>query len=209
MATTTLRVAARQSFGKHEMKRLRLAGKIPANLYGHGQPNVHLALSADEVDAAIRHGAHLVELTGAVNESALIKSVQWDAFGSEIMHLDLTRAQASELVETSVNVELRGEAPGVCNGGIVEQPVHVIRFRCPAGLIPDKLVISLKSLELGQSLTAADIKLPQGAQLLSDPSEVVVHCIAAKDEDESAASSEAEPEIIGRRRPENGDSADE
>ncbi|MDA0658126.1 MAG: 50S ribosomal protein L25 [Planctomycetota bacterium] len=211
MATTTLNVAARQCVGKQEMKRLRLTGRVPANLYGHGEPNINLSVCADEVNAAIRHGAHLVELKGAVNESALIKSVQWDMMGSFVLHLDLTRAQASELVESSVNVELKGEAPGVRQGGIVEQPVHTIRFRCPAGLIPDKLVLSVKALELGGSLTAADIRLPAGALLLSDPAEVVVHCIAVKDDDETGLppGEGNEPEIIGRRRSEDGEEINE
>lgn len=208
MASTTLNVAARNCVGKREMKRLRSTGKIPANLYGHGQPNVMLAIDSDEVGAAIRHGAHLVELKGAVNESALIKSVQWDQMGSVVLHLDLTRAQASELVETTLVVELRGEAPGLRHGGIVEQPLHEIRLRCPAGLIPDKLSLSVKNLELGASLTAADVPLPQGAALLSEPTEVVVHCIAVTEEETPASGETAEPEIIGRRRAEEGDEAE-
>jgi large subunit ribosomal protein L25 len=152
-----------------------------------------------------------VELAGAVNESALIKAVQWDMFGSVILHVDLTRAQASELVETVLAVELKGEAIGLRHGGIIEQPLHTIRLRCPAGLIPDKLTLSVNGLDLGGSLVAGQIPLPAGGSLLSDPDEVVVHCIAPVEEAAVVAAGEAEPEVIGRKKTdeEQGDESSE
>ena len=201
MATSTLKVSAREHVGKRAMKKLRAAGMIPANLYGHGQPNVNLAVSADDVNAIIRQGAHLVQLQGAAHASALIKDVQWDMMGSTINHLDLTRTDASELVESTLEVELRGEAPGGRNGGIVEQPVHSVRIRCPAGKIPDRLILSVNGLELEMSLTAGDIPLPDGAELLTDDHEMVVHCVPPVEEvEESTAATGAEPEVIGRKR---------
>ena len=86
---------------------MRGRGEIPAELYGHGEPNAHLVLPMLEVQSAIRRGTHLVELKGAVNESALIKEVQWDPFGSIVLHLDLARVSVEETVEVVLHVELR------------------------------------------------------------------------------------------------------
>ena len=99
-----LNTSLRENLGKRESRRLRAKGEIPAELYGHGQPNTHLSLSATQVRAAVQHGAHLIELQGAVSESALIKEVQWDAFGYEVVHLDLTRGSAEETVEVTLHV---------------------------------------------------------------------------------------------------------
>ena len=95
----TLNVTKRQQQGSANCRRLRRAGQIPANLYGHGQENVNLALATDDLMGVLRHGGRMVQLAGDVSESALIREVQWDAFGSEVLHVDLTRVSAGELVE--------------------------------------------------------------------------------------------------------------
>ena len=63
----------------------------PAILYGHGEACVNLALAEDEVKTLVRHGARVVDLEGAVNEKAFVRDLQWDTFGVEVLHLDLTR----------------------------------------------------------------------------------------------------------------------
>lgn len=196
-----LKVTARDVFGKRAMKELRASGQVPLNLYGHGEANVHLSVKADHLEAAIRHGAHMVELEGAVADSALIREVQWDTFATRVLHVDLTRVDSSEMVEAVLEIELRGEAPGIRAGGVVEQPAHSLRIRCPAGKIPEKLVLSINALELEDALTAGDMELPEGAELLSEPHELVVQCVARVeiDEEGEAALDSAEPEVIGRR----------
>ena len=112
-----LAVEPRDTQGKHSNRRLRRSGQIPAILYGHGLECVPLSVAADVLTAAIRHGSRLVELTGAANESAFIRELQWDTWGTHIVHVDFTRISEHEIVEVRVPVELRGEAPGVREGG--------------------------------------------------------------------------------------------
>ncbi|MFM9068062.1 MAG: hypothetical protein ACKOUR_12115, partial [Planctomycetota bacterium] len=95
----TLQVKLRQLSGSRRMRRLRDQGVVPAVLYGHKQSNVNLEITSDQVRAAVRHGARLVNLAGDVQETALIRQVQWDAFGVEVLHLDLTRVSSDETVE--------------------------------------------------------------------------------------------------------------
>ena len=91
---------------------MRQSGRIPAVLYGHGEESVSLSLRHEELEAAVRHRAHLVNLEGGVKESALIQAVQWDTFGVEILHADLFRVRKGEKHEAVVAIQLRGEAPG-------------------------------------------------------------------------------------------------
>jgi large subunit ribosomal protein L25 len=138
-------------------------------------------------------------LTGAANESALISGVQWDTFGLEVLHVDFTRASADERIEVEVSVELKGQAVGVKEGGIIEQVLREVQIECPAGAIPEKLVLNISDLALGGSLTCGKLVLPEGAKLLTDADEMVVHCVTPREEGEEAAGEGAEPEIIGRK----------
>ena len=104
-----LNVEARDTTGTLRMRRLRKSGKVPAVLYGHGEGTVSLTILQKEIDRVVGHGGHIVELKGAVTEGALIKAVQWDAFGSSILHVDLTRIDPNEKVEVTLPVELKGD----------------------------------------------------------------------------------------------------
>ena len=118
----------RQPGGKRSNRRLRAMGRVPAVLYGHKMSNVCLALPADALAAAIRHSTRLIQLTGAVNEQAFIKELQWDTWGKEILHVDLTRVSAHERVQAEVPVVLRGDAPGVKAGGRLVQHIHSVEI---------------------------------------------------------------------------------
>lgn len=133
-----LTVEVRTEHGKRRMRRLRKAGKTPAVLYGHGMESISLAVPTHELEAIIRHGSRVLKLKGAVNEQAVIREVQWDTYGLEILHVDFLRVHEHEMVEVKVPVELRGEAPGVKEGGILEQLVHEIKILCDVNLIPEK-----------------------------------------------------------------------
>lgn len=195
-----LTVESRKNLGKRNSRRLRNSGQVPAVLYGHGETNLSLSAPADQVRAVIRHGARVVDLTGAVSEKAFIRELQWDVYGLEVLHVDLTRVSADEKVEVELTIDLRGEAPGVRDGGVVNQLVHVVAAECLVSAIPDKLHMSINDLKLGDELTAARLDLPAGVTLLVDPEMVIVQCVEPKAEEEVAAAAEgAEPEVIGRK----------
>jgi large subunit ribosomal protein L25 len=209
--SNVLHVEVRKERGSRASRKMRGAGRIPAVLYGHGEENVALAIPHEEIETAVRHRAHLVSLEGGVTESALIQSLQWDTFGVEILHADLYRVRKGEKHEAVVAVQLRGEAPGAKEGGIVQLVLHEIEIMCPVELIPDVFDVNVNELHLHGEITAGQIKLPEGASLISSPDEVVVHCVdatrmAAPLEEEAALAGEgAEPEVIGRKKEEEGE----
>lgn len=198
----TLEVQIRENLGTQNTRRLRAAGAVPAVLYGHGQPNVCLTLSAEALEAAIRHGSRLVNLTGAVTERAFVRDLQWDTFGLHLMHVDLTRVSEHEMVQVTVPIELRGEAPGVREGGVIQHLVHQLDIECEVGLIPDKLHVNINHLKLGDTITVAQVPVPEGTKVFLESDEIVVQCVMPAEEPEEGEGEgvPAEPELIGRKK---------
>lgn len=199
----TLQVERREETGSGRIRRLRQRGLIPAILYGHGEANVCLSATKAAVWSVVKHGGKLVALTGAVTENALVRAVQWDPMGDEVIHLDLLRVSASDTVETSVTIELKGTAPGLTEGGILQFVMHELAIECPAMSIPDKLVVSVNDLHLGKAIHAREVTLPEGAKLAVDGDLVVVQVVAPKSDDEGAPGAEGsgvEPELIRKEK---------
>ena len=200
-------VSIRNEGGKRRNRRLRISGIVPAVLYGHGQQTMSLSVGENDVSTALRQGVRVVELTGDVQDTALIRATQWDAFGIELLHVDFQRVSATEKVETRVAIELRGIAPGINEGGTVDNLLHEIEMLCPATSIPEKLEVNINDLHLGDSITASQLEIPDGAQLITGADAMVVQCIAKidVDEEETEPADSAEPEIIGRKAEEEDD----
>jgi large subunit ribosomal protein L25 len=196
-----LNCSLRESLGSSNTRRLRRSGNVPAILYGHGKDNVCLTVPTEEFANAINRSAKLVDLTGAVSESALISVVQWDALGTEIMHVDLTRVDRDERVETIVSIELRGIAPGTKEGGVLKHLLHQVAIDCPVISIPEKLELNINGLEKNGSLSVADLDLPEGAKMLVDDDTVIATCTEPEEEleDEEGVGGMMEPEVIGRK----------
>ncbi|MGD0900340.1 MAG: 50S ribosomal protein L25 [Thermoguttaceae bacterium] len=202
-----LEVVARGRGGKHVNRRLRRAGQIPAVLYGHGEENLCLAVPTEALEGVLRHGSRLVALSGAVSESAFIRQLQWDTYGTHVLHVDFTRISADELVKVTVSVELRGEAPGVKEAGVVDQQISTVNIECPAGSIPEKIYVNINHLKLNDSIKLAQLDLPEKGRVFGDPEAVVVQCIVPveKPEAESAEAVPGEPEVIGAKKEEESE----
>lgn len=207
-----LHVKERESLGKLNNKRLRAAGAIPAVLYGHGAKNINLAIPHEEFEAAMRHGAKVVDLAGAAKDSALISDIQWDTFGQEALHVDLIRVSKDQRIEVTVPIEVRGVAPGVSEGGTLQVALHELQIECPAASIPEKLEANVGELGVGDSLAASAVELPENVTLVTDAEATVVQCIEVvetEEEEESVeAAATAEPEVIGKPA-EEGEEASE
>lgn len=199
----TLTVENRQETGKRRNRRLRKTGKIPAVLYGHKQDVVSLTLSAEEVETVIRHGNRFVALTGAVNERAFIKECQWNTWGTEVLHVDFARVSEHEKIRMTVPLELRGEAPGVKDGGVVKQHVHTVEIECEPSTAPEKIDVNINHLQFNQLVHLSDVELPAGVKILGDLSVLAVECTEAVEAPEAEEAVDgAEPEVIGRKKEE-------
>ncbi len=202
----SLEVVTRSATGTRESRRLRRQGLVPAILYGHGEACVDLATKREALDAVIRHGSRVVDLTGAVKESALIRELQWDVYGIEPIHVDLLRVSKTERIKVKVPVDLRGDAPGHRSGGTVTIVLHEVEIECTPDQIPEKIHAHVGSLGVGGAVKVHDLELPPGAVAVTPGDEVVVTClIAGAKVEEAAEAGAAEPEVIGRKAAEEGE----
>jgi len=201
--TDVLNVVVRQQLGTHRVRRLRKTGQTPAVLYGHGEESVSLAIPTSEIETALRHGSKLVDLKGGVIHKALVRAIQWDTFGTHVLHVDLARVSDTERVTIKVPLELRGESRGFKAGGIVEQSLHELEIECTVSDILDRVYLSVRDLDIGETITAGNIELPDRIALVTPADTLVVSCHAASPEadvEEAAAQpGPSEPEVIGRK----------
>jgi large subunit ribosomal protein L25 len=206
--TFTLVAQPRQEQGSRAARRLRSQGKLPAVIYGHKEETVPVTVPLDEFQRALRHGARLVSLqTNGKTETTLIREVQWDFLGQELMHVDFARVSADERIKVDVRLEIRGTAPGVTGGGILDQPMHELHIECLAVNVPESIRVNVGNLQLDQAIHVKDLELPPGVKALTDPDAVVVHVVAPRGEEEETAATpgageQAEPEVIRREKAE-------
>jgi large subunit ribosomal protein L25 len=199
-----LAVQERQENGTRSARRLRREGKVPGVVYGHKEATIPVTLVADDLSKAIRHGVRVVDLDrGGKVEKALIREVQWDPLGHDILHVDLARVALDERIVVDVRLELRGTAPGVTAGGLLDQPIHSIEVECLAISIPESIRVNIGELQIDGVIHVRDLVLPAGVVTKTDPDAIVVQVKppmveAAAPVAGAPAAEQAEPEVIGR-----------
>ena len=200
-----LEVKVRDTFGKRRIRRLRESGFIPACLYGHGQNPVNLSVATIALKNVLRHGHRILNLSGdGVSSEVLVKEVQWDTWGIEVLHVDFARIDANERITVTVPVVLKGEAAGLKEGGVVEQHVHDVEIECSAINMPESIIVRVGDLALDGSLSFNDVTLPEGVTIALAPETVIVSCYEKKEIDLEAEAipGAAEPEVIARKKEE-------
>lgn len=205
--------AKNKGTGSRAARKLRAKGLVPAIVYGHKQANLPVTLTREDVWSLIRRGHHVAKLQiGGETEMALIRDVQWDHLGRDILHLDFFRVSADERVETDVSLNFHGTAPGLSQGGVLEQTMHSVTVSCAVIAIPDSIRVDVGNLNLNDSIKIRDLVLPEGVTVLGDADTVLVHVVVKKVEAEptpaAGAAGEgtpAQPEVIGRKDKKEGE----
>jgi len=170
-------------------KRLRKEGIIPANVYGHHVEPVPVQLSALAFDRLRRqHGTTQVitlQLADHPEETVLVRHVQHNALSGQIIHIDFTRVDAQERVESKVALNFVGVAPGVkIQGGIMLHLVDALAIECAAADLVEHLDVDISALtEIDSTLYARDIPLSSKYTLVADPDEPIVKIAAPRVEE--------------------------
>ncbi len=205
-----LKASKREAFGTRKVKPLRAAGMIPGIVYGHNEPPLPITLSAHDVSVALAHGERLLELDVAGQvQNVLVKEVQYDPMGQEILHMDLTRVDLDERVEVTVPIVLRGTPAGAADGGVLHQVSAEVTVECTVRAIPEEIRMSVAEMKIDDVLYMRDLPLTEGAVLVDDGETLVATVSVVKEEVEAPAPLEAapaEPEVIGEKKeePEEG-----
>lgn len=214
MAKAVVLVAEeRQGSGSRVARRLRKKGLVPAVLYGHKEATVSVSLAADELNKAIRQGARVIDLKqGEHLQKALIRELQWDPLGHDILHVDFARVSADERITLDVRVEIRGTAAGVTAGGVLVQMIHNLSVECPVISVPESIRVNVAELQIDQALHVRELVLPEGVVVKTDPEAIVVQVSQKVEEVEAAPAApiaeQAEPELIGKKKEEEAEEAE-
>jgi large subunit ribosomal protein L25 len=197
---TRLNAAPRAESGSRAMRRLRRAGRVPGVLYGGTGEAVPFDVDARE----LRHALHA---TGAVLEVALdgettpavLKDSQRHPVRGETMHIDLLRVRLDVAIQAAVVLDLVGveEAPGVKEGGVLEQPMRELNVEALPTEIPETIQFDASGLQAGATVTLAEITAPANVKLLDDPETVVATITAPRLEVETEDEIETETEVVG------------
>jgi len=205
MAEALYRAERRLEMGTLPARRLRRQGKVPAVLYGHGEEVLPLALSHDSAEEMVGSGHHLVtlEIEGK-RERAIIKEVQWDTWGREILHLDFSRVAMEDIVTVLVEIVPHGTPKALLAGAVLEQPLRALEVSCKADRIPDSIRVEVGHLEVGQMIHVRDLSLPEGVTPRARPDQIVFVMKETRGEvpvapPEEGAAAPSEPEVIGRQ----------
>lgn len=205
---TKIAAEKRTEFGKGAARRIRRADKIPAVLYGHGTPPLHLTLPGHQTMLAlkVRNAILTIDVDGD-GHTALVKDVQRDPIKPIIEHVDLVVVRRGEKVTVDVTVHVEGEAAPET---VVTTDYSELTVEAPATDIPEWLSVSVESLEAGTQILAGEVALPDGVTLVTDPEALVVNVTQQRTEEEVEAElAEAEAEVgIEQDEPEvvDGDS---
>jgi large subunit ribosomal protein L25 len=175
-----LQAQERSERGKNAARRLRASGMTPAVLYGEGNEaggSTALAVPTKIVDYTLHHfgdnALYNIDLDGGTS-TARVVDAQRDPVSGVLVHVDFAPVNMSERIEVTVPITVVGEAPGVEEGGVLQQVAYEIQVESLPGDIPQEITIDVSGLGMHENLTLGDLTLPEGVTLLSEPEAVAV-----------------------------------
>lgn len=205
MDTFKLAVQERGTSGKGPARRMRVAGQVPAVVYGKGLETVPLTLELLDLREALHHGQNVVlELHYGTGRSkkhfAVIKEMQRSPARNAILHIDLHEIDLKMEIEAAVAVELVGTARGIQDGGVLDHQHREVHVRALPTTVPESVQFDVSDLGIGDHVTIADLVAPEGVTFLDDPGFVIATILAPRVateaellEDEVAAAAKAVP----------------
>ena len=205
----------RSDYGRKASRTFREEGLLPANIYGLGKENLTITVDTKEFTRIFMAGHRIFTLeVEDGKEQSVIKEVQYDNLGSEIIHVDFTRIDITQKITLDVGIELIGT---VANG-VLQFPMKEVKVESlPAGF-PASISINVIELKIGDVIRVEDLEVPEGCVFTDDPDTLVLQIVAPIEEEEKVAVEEVEedadgtePEVIGKPQEdgeEEGDAED-
>ncbi len=188
--------AVERNTGKQHAKALRRKGMVPGIVYGEGKEGIPIAVREQSLWPLVyTQHFHTVTLKidGQPDQTCILKDFQLDPITDRIVHFDFQLLTEGHKITVEVPVTLVGEAPGTKVGGILQQAVSKLEIECLPTNIPDHIEIDISELKIGDSISVADLTLPN-IEILNDPEEVIVTIIAPAKEAEVSGAEESEGE---------------
>ena len=204
MATTTtkLNVNSRESSGSRAVRRLRRAGRVPGVLYGGGGEPVGFDADERELRHALAGSGAVLDLSvdGGKTTPVVLKDAQRHPVRGETIHVDLLRVNLNEAIHAVVPLELTGidDAPGVKEGGVLEQITRELNVEALPTAIPESIVHDVGEMQISDTILLGSVELPEGVTPLDDLEETVVATLSPpRLQSETADEIESETEVVG------------
>jgi large subunit ribosomal protein L25 len=213
MKTVPLKADLREQLGKQAVKKIRAVKRIPAVVYGSGFKTTSIEVGTDDFSKAIhtRAGENViiqlaVKGPKSFEKTVVIKEIQLDPVTDAVKHVDFNAISLTEKIKVKVPFHVKGEAPGIREGGVLDVVHHEIEVECLPTNIPESLHADISALQIGDSIHIREIKFPSGVESQFSPDEVVVAIHAPKAEEVPATEeAAAEPELIVKEKKEEGE----
>jgi large subunit ribosomal protein L25 len=198
----SLVVEERSERGSREARRLRRAGFVPAVLYGASHPDpVSLKVGALELRHLLVDGSALfdVKIGGEKSVPAILKDRQNHPVRDEVVHVDFLEVRLDEKIHAEVTIELEGaeEAPGVKEGGVLDQSTREVGIEALPTDIPERIVVNVSHMDMGDTLTLDAVPAPQGVEFLDENLEEVTIASVVVPTKVEEPEIEEETELIG------------
>ncbi|HEY1797729.1 MAG TPA: 50S ribosomal protein L25/general stress protein Ctc [Stellaceae bacterium] len=199
---TSLNAETRGRVGKGAARAIRRAGRVPAVIYGDGKDPVAVSLEPRELSRVISKPGFLatvvdVAVDGTTHRT-LPRDVQYHPVTDFPLHVDFMRVGAGAQVTVTVPVNFINQerSPGLRRGGILNIVRHGIEVRCSVDVIPDRLVVALDGLDIGDSLHINAVVLPEGVRPVTTERDFTIATIGASSavREEAAAATSTVPE---------------
>jgi large subunit ribosomal protein L25 len=199
---TKLDVKTRAVHGSRATRRLRRDGRVPGVLYGGDGDALSFDVDARELRLALARAGAVLDLSvdGAKATPVVLKETQRHPVRGETVHVDLLRVRLDRAIHAVVVVELTGadDAPGVREGGVLEQITRELNVEALPTAIPETIVHSVADLQIGDTVTLAAVTPPEGVTLLDDLEETVIATLSPpRLQSEAEGEIEAETEVVG------------
>jgi len=210
--TTKLNVSSRTGDGSRAARRLRREGRVPGVLYGGGGDSVGFDADARELRLALASSGAVLDLSvdGQKATPVVLKEAQRDPVRGETVHVDLLRVRLDEAINAVVPLELTGvdDAPGVKEGGVLEQIVRELNVQALPTAIPESIVQEVGAMQIGETIALAAVVMPEGVTLLDDIEDTVVATLSPpRLQSEVEEEIEAETELVGEEAGETAEGA--
>ena len=210
----SIEVEKREETGKGAARRIRRNGLIPGVIYGgKREPQ---ALTVDPLDLKGKiHSNAIIDLNiDGEEETVMIKDFQKDVIKEEIIHVDFQKISMDETIHITVPIKLVGDAPGVREGGVLQQLMREVDIEVLPSDIPEELELNIDELTLSDSLEVGDLEIPEEVNVLNSLEDVIVTIVAPSEEVEEEEEEELEeefiePEVIGEEEEEEGEEGEE
>jgi large subunit ribosomal protein L25 len=199
--TTKLDVKSRSAGGSREVRRLRRSGRVPGVLYGGGGDSLSFDADARELRLALARSGAVLDLSvdGQRATPVVLKETQRDPVRGETVHIDLLRVRLDEAIHAVVPLELTGadDAPGVKEGGVLEQITRELNVEALPTAIPESIVHDVSEMVIGDTLLLSVVAVPEGVTLLDDLEETVLVTLSPPRLQVEEEEIESETELIG------------